>query len=801
MNIDYFVFLDQNIDMSYNSRSIKVLKGLEACRTRPGMYIGNTQDGSGLHHMIYEVLDNSIDEHLAKNCTEISIKIDKEGYATVCDNGRGIPVDIHESEGISAAIVIMTQLHAGGKFDQDSYKISGGLHGVGVSVVNALSDRLELTVDKDGFQYFVAFSKGDVVEDIRQIGPSKRHGTMVRFLPDATIFGDITFDIKIIENRIEQLSYLNPGLKISLEDERVGFKREFFQPEGIVAFVKNLMKSKEGLHEIIPFKHKDGNSEIDGAIVWIDNFYSEEIRCFTNTIPQNDGGTHLVGLKTALTRCVNAYIQKDQAAVKKMKDLQLTGEDIREGIICVLAVYMPEPQFASQTKDKLVSSSIRPIVEAGVSETLERWFEENPVEAKKIVQKITEAAMARDAARKSRDLIRNNKGISEFSLSMATKLAGCTQKDPTKAELFIVEGDSAGGSAKMARNRLFQAVLPLRGKILNVEKAGLNRMLADEGIRTLIAVMGTGIGETFDITKIRYNKIIIMTDADVDGSHILTLLITFFFKYMRPIIENGYLYVAQPPLYGIKSGQKMHYLLDDQALAEFLLERQLDKVQFNKISSKDDKRFENEVVISEGPVEVATIKEFVRALFSIASDIKSRGVVAQAFVAGKIDIEDEPENIYANLIKTLERIKPGKWMCENREEDDVFVYEVNGLTYRYPFAMKKLPVKYHAFIQKWSQFWDSDIQMSYNEELRAIVDPMQIHEIFSQKSEQHIQRYKGLGEMNPDDLAKTAMQSYLQVRYEDEAEAAELIEKLMSDDVEPRKKFIEEMEPLLETDD
>lgn len=781
--------------MSYTSSSIRVLKGLEACRTRPGMYIGNTQDGSGLHHMIYEVLDNSIDEHLAKTCTEIFIKIDKEGYATISDNGRGVPVDIHESEGISAAIVIMTQLHAGGKFDQDSYKISGGLHGVGVSVVNALSTRLELTIDKDGHEYFVAFSEGAVVEDIRQVGPSKKHGTKVRFLPDTKIFGDITFDLKIIETRLEELSYLNPGLKIIFEDEREEkkspenekishYRKEFCEPDGIKAFVRNLMKNKTPLHDIIEFKYEDGNVSITGAAVWADNYYSEEIRCFTNTIPQKDGGTHLVGLKTAFTRCINGYIQKDQTVIKKLKDLQLSGEDIREGIVCVLAVYMPEPQFASQTKEKLVSSSIRPVVEAGVSSSLERWLEENPIEAKKVMQKIIEAAMARDAARKSRDLVRNNKGLSEFSLSMATKLAGCTQKDPTKAELFIVEGDSAGGSAKMARNRLFQAVLPLRGKILNVEKAGLNRMLTDESIRTLIAVMGTGVGETFDITKIRYNKIIIMTDADVDGSHILTLLITFFFRYMRQIIENGYLYVAQPPLYGVKQGQKMSYLLDDKALAEFLLERQLDKITFKN----GEELIENDVV-----------REFIKDLFSLASDIKSRGIIAEAFVMAKIGREDQ--DINDRLIESLNQLKIGKWIYEQREIDTVFVYETNGLIYRYTFNAEKLPVKYFNFIEKWQKFWSADMKMTYNDKLVNTINPMQIYQVFSQKSELHIQRYKGLGEMNPDDLAKTAMQSYLQVTYDNEQEADELIDKLMGDDVEPRKRFIEEMEPLLETDD
>jgi len=544
------------------------------------------------------------------------------------------------------------------------------------------------------------------------------------------------------------------------------------------------MKNKTPLHDIIEFKYEDGNVSITGAAVWADNYYSEEIRCFTNTIPQKDGGTHLVGLKTAFTRCINGYIQKDQTVIKKLKDLQLSGEDIREGIVCVLAVYMPEPQFASQTKEKLVSSSIRPVVEAGVSSSLERWLEENPIEAKKVMQKIIEAAMARDAARKSRDLVRNNKGLSEFSLSMATKLAGCTQKDPTKAELFIVEGDSAGGSAKMARNRLFQAVLPLRGKILNVEKAGLNRMLTDESIRTLIAVMGTGVGETFDITKIRYNKIIIMTDADVDGSHILTLLITFFFRYMRQIIENGYLYVAQPPLYGVKQGQKMSYLLDDKALAEFLLERQLDKITFKN----GEELIENDVV-----------REFIKDLFSLASDIKSRGIIAEAFVMAKIGREDQ--DINDRLIESLNQLKIGKWIYEQREIDTVFVYETNGLIYRYTFNAEKLPVKYFNFIEKWQKFWSADMKMTYNDKLVNTINPMQIYQVFSQKSELHIQRYKGLGEMNPDDLAKTAMQSYLQVTYDNEQEADELIDKLMGDDVEPRKRFIEEMEPLLETDD
>lgn len=799
--------MGQFFDMTYTSSSIRVLKGLEACRKRPGMYIGNTQDGSGLHHMIYEVLDNSIDEHLAGNGSEISITIDKDGWAIISDNGRGVPVDIHEAEGISAAIVIMTQLHAGGKFDQDSYKISGGLHGVGVSVVNALSTRLELTVNRDGGEYFVAFEQGAVVEDLKRIGDSKRTGTKVRFLPDVEIFTDITFVLKTIETRLEELSYLNPGLKINLKDERENYERQFYQPNGLTAFVKDIVKNKEPLHEIIEFTHKDekSNTTITGAAVWVNNFYSEEVRCFTNTIPQRDGGTHLVGLRTAFTRCINGYIQKEPSLPKKMKDVQLTGEDIREGIVCVLSVYMPEPQFASQTKEKLVSASVRPIVEAGFSAALEGWLEENPVEAKKIVQKIIDASMAREAARKSRDLVRN-KASAEFSLAMATKLAGCTQKDPTKAELFIVEGDSAGGSAKMARNRLYQAVLPLRGKILNVEKAGLNRMLNDDGIRTLIAVMGTGIGDTFDITKIRYNKIVVMTDADVDGSHILTLLITFFFKYMRPVIENGYLYIAQPPLYGVKQGQKTTYLLNDEELAEFLLSRHLDKI--NMISAGKE-------------VEKDEVKKFIKSLFSLSSDIKSRGIVFEGFLAASIDYEQEPEQVFNELIPVLEKLQPGKWHWEanqiikttqNEEGEEVeeismnscvFFYEKNGLVYRHPFSLDKISGKYYDFIAKWKHLWSSDCKIFYAGEEKDIVSPMEIYELVSKKGSHdlHIQRYKGLGEMNADDLAKTAMQSYLQVRYDNEQEADDLIGKLMGDDVEPRKVFIEEMEPLLETDD
>lgn len=769
--------------MSYTSRSIQVLKGLEACRIRPGMYIGNTEDGSGLHHMVYEVLDNAIDEALAGYCDKILVTIDKEGFAIVEDNGRGIPVDMHEGEGISAAIVIMTQLHAGGKFDQNSYKVSGGLHGVGVSVVNALSDILELTIWRDGSEFQVTFKKGIPCSDLKQIGPSKKHGTRVRFFADNTIFSDIVFDSKILEKRIEELAYLNPTLNIILKDERNGYERILHQPDGIPAFVKDIAGNKVLLHDIVRFKAQEGNLMVEGAAVWSEA-YSEETRCFTNTIPQKDGGTHLVGLRTGLTRCVQNYMQKESLFNKKNKDLQLAGEDIREGLICVLTVYMPDPQFASQTKEKLVSANIRPVVESCVTQAFEKWFEENPIEARRVIQRIVDAATARDAARKARDLSRKNKGAGEFSLSLASKLAGCAEKDPSKAELFIVEGDSAGGSAKMARNRLFQAVLPLKGKILNVEKASFTRMLNYDGIRTLIAVLGTGIGETFDITKIRYNKIILMTDADIDGSHILTLLLTFFFRYMRPVLENGYIYVAQPPLYGVKQGQKMHYLLNDRELADFLLDRSLDKVKLIKNSVEVD--------------SVNEIKELLRDIFSMAADIERRGIMYQAFLGSKATDDLD------KLLEHAKRIKPGNWKVEKREERIFdFTYEKNGLMQKYGFSYEKIPQNYTNLVEKWEGYWGDGVKLMYNGEEFDVHDPIDLYKAFNQKGTQgiHIQRYKGLGEMNAEDLAETAMQSYIQVRYEDEASSDALITKLMGDEVEPRRLFLEEIAPLLEADE
>jgi DNA gyrase subunit B len=764
--------------MSYTSSSIKVLKGLEACRKRPGMYIGNIEDG--VFQLLKEVLDNSIDEYLGKHCDKIDITFGKDGYATVSDNGRGIPVDIHEGEGISAAVVIMTQLHAGGKLDQESYKISGGLHGVGVSVVNALSKDLELRIYKDGKEYFLSFSKGDLVQDITEIGPTKKTGTSVRFIPDEEILPDQTFNLEQVKKRISELAYLNPGLKICLKDERENYEEEFYEPQGIKAFVEKLASKKELLHEVINISGHLNSAEIKASLVWT-NSYSEDVKCFTNNIPQSEGGTHLVGFKTALTRCINNYIQKDNSFGKKVKDIDLTGEDIREGVVCVLSVYFPEPQFASQTKEKLVTAYMRGVVEGIVSERLDAWLEETPEKAKELIQKITNAALAREAARKSRDLFRKNKDLGDFSINMASKFANCSEKDPTKTQLFIVEGDSAGGNVKLARNRANQAVIGLRGKILNVEKASYERMIGDENIRNLIAIIGTGIGENFDITKIRYNKIIIMTDADVDGSHILTLLVTLFFKYMRPIIENGYLYVALPPLYGVKQGSKTHYLHDDAALADFFFQRNMNNIKF----------FENETALDE-----EASRSFLKELSAINNDLSHRNVLFQAALVNKIT--DEEEFDAEKILQTAGKLQPGKWKYANEQ----FVFEKNGIINKYTFNFESIPMTHIMFIERWGNFWDSTVSMEHNSERKIYLNPLEIFEIFNKKGrgDLTISRFKGLGEMDYKDLGATAMKSYIPLQYDNEESAQKLIETLMGEEVSLRREFIESL-GYLETDD
>jgi DNA gyrase subunit B len=785
-------------DAEYSADSIKVLKGLDAVRKRPGMYIGDTDDGSGLHHMVYEVVDNAIDEALAGHCDAVHVILNEDGSVTVRDNGRGIPTDIHTEEGVSAAQVIMTQLHAGGKFDQNSYKVSGGLHGVGVSVVNALSDWLQLTIKRKGKVHTLRFEHGVPLGDLEIVGETDDKGTEVTFHPSSDTFTMVEFDFDTLERRLRELAFLNSGVKIILRDERhvEHVEHVMLYDGGLTEFVKYLDSAKTALlPEPISFSTQKDGITVEVALWWNDS-YHERVLCFTNNIPQRDGGTHLAGFRGAMTRVVNSYATN--SGLLKKEKVSLTGDDIREGLTCVLSVKVPDPKFSSQTKDKLVSSEVRPVVESEVNAQLSIWFEEHPQEAKRLVQKVVEAAAAREAARKARDLTRR-KGALDIS-SLPGKLADCQERDPARSELFIVEGDSAGGSAKQARNRENQAVLPLRGKILNVERARFDKMLSSQEIGTLITALGTGIGrEEFNIDKLRYHKIIIMTDADVDGSHIRTLLLTFFFRQMPELIERGYLYIAQPPLYKITRGKSEQYLLDEKALEDYLCREGLEEAELELASG--------EKIIGN---DLSALVEASRQVLSVLENFPERyphDVIVQAGLAGAFgDVLDDQAvaNDFAARMDMISEEYERGWQGELDGKGGVILArEVRGVREAYHLSAELLSSgdakRLGGLLAPMAETFAKPAQWRAKNTEHALYGPAQLVQAAKDagaKGVSGIQRYKGLGEMNPDQLWETTLDAdarhLLQVKIEAADEADGIFSRLMGDVVEPRRIFIQE---------
>jgi len=792
--------LDANGQSEYGADSIKVLKGLDAVRKRPGMYIGDTDDGSGLHHMVYEVVDNAIDEVLAGHATRVQVILNPDGSCTVTDDGRGIPVDIHEGEGVSAAEVIMTELHAGGKFDQNSYKVSGGLHGVGVSVVNALSDYLDLVIYRQGKKHAVRFERGVTVKSLAVIGeaPKKENGrdytgSEVTFFPSLTTFAFIDFDRKTLEHRLRELAFLNSGVSIRFADMREAEPYEVIlhYDGGIVEFVKHLDKAKTSILKApVDVRGVRDKVEVDLALQWNDS-YHETMLCFTNNIPQRDGGTHLAAFRGALTRVMTAYMENSGAA--KKEKVTVTGEDAREGLTCVLSVKVPDPKFSSQTKDKLVSSEVRPAVEGLVYDKLTQWFEENPGEAKLIVAKIIEAASAREAARKARDLTRRKSALDISSLP--GKLADCQERDPAKSEIFIVEGDSAGGSAKQARNRENQAILPLRGKVLNVERARFDKMLSSEQIGTLIIALGAGIGrDDFNIEKLRYHKIIIMTDADVDGAHIRTLLLTFFYRQMPEIIERGYLYIAQPPLYKLAKGKSSRYVKDDTELDNFLIE---EGVSDAVLALPTGER----IIGNDLEAQMRLAKSFKSTIDRLATRAPAFAL-EQAALGGLFGNGTDLERVAKNLNR-LNQDGDGAW--------DVRKGELGG------FVFERVRRGVTEKIVLDEALMHSQDARRLGERAEGLGDIYNDVSIYTRKDKPTdirgpldlvaaildagrkgltIQRYKGLGEMNAEQLWETTLdkdvRTLLQVKVNHADEADEMFSKLMGDLVEPRREFIQE---------
>ena len=787
----------------YDADSIKVLKGLDAVRKRPGMYIGDTDDGSGLHHMVYEVVDNAIDEALAGHATKVEVILNADGSCTVTDDGRGIPVDMHEGEGVSAAEVIMTQLHAGGKFDQNSYKVSGGLHGVGVSVVNALSDWLQLKIFRNSKSHEMRFERGDAVSSlvitgdapIRGEGDSRQGqpltGTNVTFFPSMTTFAFIEFDRKTLEHRLRELAFLNSGVTIHFRDLRDAepWEEILHYEGGIEAFVKHLDKAKTALIKApISVRGVREKVEIDLSLQWNDS-YHEHMLCFTNNIPQKDGGTHLSAFRAALTRVITGYAESSGMA--KKEKVSVTGEDAREGLTCVLSVKVPDPKFSSQTKDKLVSSEVRPAVEGLVQEGLATWFEENPAEARAIVGKIAEAAAARDAARKARELTRRKSALDITSLP--GKLADCQERDPAKSELFIVEGDSAGGSAKQARNRENQAVLPLRGKILNVERARFDKMLSSEQVGTLITALGAGIGrDDFNIEKMRYHRIVIMTDADVDGAHIRTLLLTFFYRQMPEVIERGYLYIAQPPLYKAAKGKSSRYLKDDAEMDIFLIDEGVDGAELD---------------LSTGErmtgADLLALVQAARAAKANIDRLSSRApafAIEQSALAGLMGDKPDPMEAARRLNLYAEE-GDGPWSGERGDTGFVFS--------RIKRSVSEKIVLEDALLQaadarrladraaQLAETFQGSATFRRKDKSTTVRGPLDLVAAVMDAGRKglSIQRYKGLGEMNPEQLWETTLDSeartLLQVKVTHADDADDMFARLMGELVEPRREFIQ----------
>ncbi|MGB3179040.1 MAG: DNA topoisomerase (ATP-hydrolyzing) subunit B [Albidovulum sp.] len=786
----------------YGADSIKVLKGLEAVRKRPGMYIGDTDDGSGLHHMVYEVVDNGIDEALAGHADFVRVKIHADNSVSVRDNGRGIPTDIHTEEGVSAAEVIMTQLHAGGKFDQNSYKVSGGLHGVGVSVVNALSDWLELRIWRNGKEHYARFEGGFTVESLRVVGDAEpgEKGTEVRFLAATSTFSNLDYVFKTLENRLRELAFLNSGARIILEDERPAepLHTELFYEGGVREFVKYLDRHKSSaLPDPIFITGERGGIGVEVAMWWNDS-YHETVLPFTNNIPQRDGGAHLAGFRGALTRTINNYAQSSGIAKKEKVDF--TGDDAREGLTCVLSVKVPDPKFSSQTKDKLVSSEVRPAVENLVNEKLSEWFEENPAQAKIIVGKIIEAALAREAARKARELTRRKTAMDVASLP--GKLADCQEKDPALSELFLVEGDSAGGSAKQGRSRKNQAVLPLRGKILNVERARFDRMLGSEQIGTLITALGTSIGrDEFNLAKLRYHKIIIMTDADVDGAHIRTLLLTFFFRQMPELIEQGHLYIAEPPLYKVARGKSEVYLKDQVALEDYLIQQGVDGAMLRLGSGEEITGADLSRVVEEARVVRRILQAFPT---HYPQRILEQSAIAGALVPGRIDAD--AQGVADSVAKRLDEVAveyERGWQGRPTQDHGLRfsrnlrgVEEVRTLDGQVLRSGEARRLASHT--EGLRETYGTVARLVRKDREQLIHGPIELLTAILLEGEKglSLQRYKGLGEMNPEQLWETTLDPSArvlnQVKIDDLAEADDIFTKLMGDVVEPRREFIQQ---------